>query len=81
MAAEIPLRSWYALASRAVWSSPADIKTTYRNASFLANNRVIFSIKGNDLRLVVVVHYNRHIMFVRFVGSHAEYDQIDVFTI
>ena len=76
-AAAIPLRSWYALASRAEWRSPADVKAAYRNASFIANNRVVFNIKGNDYRLVVAVHYNRRMMFIRFIGTHREYDGID----
>jgi mRNA interferase HigB len=79
--AETPLRVWYAEAGRADWKSPADIKAAHRNASFLANNRVVFNIKGNDFRLVAAVHYNRGMMFVRFVGPHAEYDRIDAATI
>jgi mRNA interferase HigB len=79
--AEIPLRAWHALASRADWRKPADIKTAYRNASFVANNRVVFNIKGNDYRLVVAVHYNRGMMFIRFIGTHREYDAIDAGTI
>ena len=79
--AEVPLRAWYALASRARWHSPADVKAAYRNASFIANNRVVFNIKGNDYRLVVAVHYNRGLMFIRFVGTHRAYDRIDVATI
>ncbi len=75
--AGIPLRSWYAQASRADWRSPADVKAAYRSASFLARNRVVFSIKGNDFRLVAAVHYNRGMMFIRFVGTHREYDMID----
>jgi mRNA interferase HigB len=75
--AEIPLSAWYALARRATWRSPTDIKAAYRSASFLPNNRVIFNIKGNDYRLVVAVHYDRGIMFVRFVGTHREYDRIN----
>jgi len=75
--AEVPLRAWYAEASRAEWKTPAAIKAAHRNASFLANNRVVFNIKGNDYRLVVVVHYNTRIMFIRFVGTHAEYDEIN----
>ena len=75
--AELPLRAWYAEASRADWKSPADIKQTYRNASFLPDNRIVFNIKGNDYRLIVAVHYNREMMFIRFVGTHAEYDRID----
>jgi mRNA interferase HigB len=79
--AEVPLRSWYALASRAQWSNPADVRDSYRTASFVAGNRIVFDIGGNRFRLVVAVHYNRKVLFVRFVGTHAEYDRIDVTTI
>ena len=72
-----PLRSWYAIASRVGWKSPADIKAAYRNASFLPGNRVVFNIKGNDYRLIVAIHYDRGLMYIRFVGTHAQYDRID----
>ncbi len=75
--AELPLRGWYAEASRANWKTPADIKAAYRNASFTASNRVIFNIKVNDYWLVVAVRYARGMMFVRFVGTHRSYDRID----
>ncbi|MFN0299584.1 MAG: type II toxin-antitoxin system HigB family toxin, partial [Burkholderiales bacterium] len=67
--------------SRADWGRPADIKAAYRGASFVANGRVVFKIKGNDYRLVVAAHYNRGTMFVRFVGTHRQYDRINVATI
>lgn len=79
--AEMPLRDWHAEASRSDWRTPADIKAAYRNASFTANNRVVFNIKGNDYRLVVAVHYDRGQMFVRFIGNHRQYDKINVETI
>ena len=79
--AETPLRSWYAEASRANWSTPVQIKAAYRDASFIGSKRVIFNIKGNDYRLVVAVHYDRYRMFIRFVGTHSEYDKIDAGTI
>ena len=75
--AEVPLRSWYAAAARAGWRSPADVKAAYRNASFVANNRIVFNIKGNEYRLVAAVHYNRGMMFIRFIGTHRDYDKID----
>ena len=71
------LSAWYAVASRCNWSSPSDVKSAYRNASFVAGNRVVFNIKGNDYRLVVAMHYNRRIAYVRFIGTHRQYDQID----
>lgn len=76
--AETPLRAWYADASGADWKTPADIKAAHRNASFVSNNRVVFNIKGNDYRLVAAVHYNRRLMYIRFVGTHAEYNAINV---
>ena len=76
-----PLAAWYAIASRRIWRSPADVKAAYRNASFLPGNRVVFNIKGNDYRLVVAMHYNRQIAYIRFVGTHRQYDQIDVATV
>lgn len=79
--AEASLRAWYALASRADWRTPRDIKAAYRNASFTANNRVVFNIKGNDYRLVVAVRYDRGLMYVRFVGTHQQYDKVDVETV
>jgi mRNA interferase HigB len=75
--AETPLRAWFADASRAEWKTPSDIKAAHRNASFLGSNRVVFNIKVNDYRLIVMVHYNRGMMYVRFVGTHTEYDAID----
>jgi mRNA interferase HigB len=79
--AQTPLQAWHALASRSDWKTPSDIKAAYSSASFLANNRVVFNIQGNDYRLVVAVHYNRGLMFVRFVGTHRQYDAIDASTI
>jgi mRNA interferase HigB len=73
--------AWYALASRSQWKSPSDIKEAYRNASFTANNRVVFNIKGNDYRLVVLVRYDKGLLFVKFVGTHAQYDKIDALTV
>lgn len=79
--AEIPLRSWYAEASRAIWKSPTEVKAAHRNASFVAGDRVVFNIKGNDYRLVVAIRYRQGIMYVRFIGTHREYDKIDVATV
>ena len=79
--AEQPLRAWFLEAKKATWASPAEIKATYRSASILLNNRVVFNIKGNTYRLVVVVEYAQGKMFIRFVGTHSEYDRIDAATI
>jgi mRNA interferase HigB len=79
--AEQPLRAWHEDAKRAVWRSPADVKARYRNASFVASNRIIFNIKGNDFRLVAAVNYAFGIIYIRFLGTHCEYDRIDAATI
>ncbi len=63
------------------WSDPSAIKQRYASASFVANDRVVFNIKGNDYRLVVAVRYDFGIVYIRFVGTHAEYDKIDAATI
>jgi mRNA interferase HigB len=76
--AQQALQAWYPDARRAVWRTPADIKSVYRNASFVGNNRVVFNIKGNQYRLVVAVQYEHGIVYIRFVGTHEEYDEIDV---
>ena len=72
-----PLQAWYADVKHADWKSPSDIKAAYRNASFLANNRVVFNIKGNRYRLIVAVQYQFGIVYIRFVGTHNEYDKVD----
>jgi mRNA interferase HigB len=79
--AQQSLQAWYNDARHAEWRSPADIKNVYRNASFLANNRVIFNIKGNHYRIVVAIQYSHGIIYIRFVGTHREYDKIDATTI
>lgn len=79
--AEQPLKSWHAIAARADWSSPVDVKGVYASASIVGGDRVVFDIGGNRYRLVVRFDYARRIGFVRFVGTHAEYDWIDASTV
>ncbi len=74
---EDQLKSWYKEAEEADWQIPNDIKKEYPTASFLADNRVVFNIKGNHYRLIVKINYAFSIVFIRFVGTHAEYDKID----
>lgn len=75
--AKAALQAWYENAQRSEWRTPDAIKRSYRNASIIGDNRVIFNIKGNDYRLVVKVHYDRGYVYIRFVGTHHEYDNID----
>jgi len=75
--AEQPLKAWYQEVSQATWTGPADIKRSYRHASVLKGSRVVFNIGGNKFRLVVHVNYSVQILYVRFVGTHSTYNQID----
>jgi len=75
------LQAWYADVNHAAWKSPSAIKRTYINASILPNNRVVFNIKGNQYRLVIAVQYQYGIVFIRFIGTHAEYNKIKADTI
>lgn len=72
------LEEWYGIASKAEWLSPHDIKRTFPKASIVANNRVVFNIVGGNFRLVVKFAYKMKIGYVRFIGTHKEYDKIDV---
>ena len=72
------LQSWYDEAMKACWDTPQAIKEHYRNASICGNNRVVFNIAGNKYRLVVEVQYQAEIVWVKFIGTHAQYDQINV---
>jgi len=76
--AEEPLLAWYREVEKEDWEQPSQIKEKYRNASFVKGNRVVFNIKGNDYRLVVRINYPYRMVYVRFVGTHADYDAIDV---
>ena len=78
---EASLRSWYHDAKNANWKNSNELKQQYKNASIVGEGRVIFNIKGNLYRLVVAIDYELQIIFVRFVGTHNEYDKIDVKTI
>jgi len=75
--AEQPLKSWFHEAKEADWKSFKDIKERFRSADVLPGNRVVFDIKGDRYRLVVKIHYNTGIIFIRFIGTHAGYDRID----
>lgn len=75
------LKTWYETARSSNWKSPNDIKKTYINASVLKDSRVVFNIKGNSYRLIVKFNYLRQWAFIRFVGTHAEYEKIDADTI
>ncbi|MEO7121348.1 MAG: type II toxin-antitoxin system HigB family toxin [Ginsengibacter sp.] len=74
---EQQLKAWHQETSKAVWKNPGQIRFEYPSASFLANNRVVFNIKGNHYRLIVKINYDYQIIWIRFIGTHAEYDKIN----
>ena len=74
---EQQLKSWYQEASNAEWKSPNEIKLEYPSASILSNNRIVFNIKGNNYRLIIKINYDYQIVWIRFIGTHSEYDSIN----
>ena len=75
------LKTWYDTALSSDWKTPADVKMTYANASILKNSRMVFNIKGNSYRLVAKFNFEKQWIFIRFIGTHSEYDKIDANTI
>ena len=75
--AEGPLLAWYRRARREYWDTPAEVRFRYPKASVVGNDRVVFNIKGNAYRLVVRVDYWRQVVYIRFIGTHREYDRIN----
>lgn len=78
---EQQLKSWYNEAEIATWKNPNEIKRDYPSASILENNRIVFNIKGNNYRLIIKLNYHYQMVWIRFIGTHAQYDKIDVTTI
>jgi mRNA interferase HigB len=75
------LEAWRRETKIAQWANPAKVKASYITASIIGGNRVVFNIKGNDYRLVTAIDYRRQIVFIKWIGSHREYDKIDARTI
>jgi mRNA interferase HigB len=76
-----PLINWYAVAKRASWSSPQDVKNFYGNVSIIGNSRIVFNIAGNRYRLIVKFNFSQKIGYIRFIGTHAQYNNIDAETV
>jgi mRNA interferase HigB len=74
---EQQLKSWFQETSKAEWENPNMIKQQYPSASILNNNRFVFNIKGNNYRLIVKINFDHQMVWIRFIGTHAEYDKID----
>jgi len=79
--AEQALRAWHDEARHAAWRTPQDIKNHYASARFVSKNRVVFNIKGNDYRLIVAIAYRFQAIYIKFIGTHAEYDRINAATV
>lgn len=74
---EQQLKSWYQEASKAEWKNLNELKAEYPNASILSDNRVVFNIKGNTYRLIIKMNFDYQMIWIRFIGTHPEYDKID----
>lgn len=79
--ARASLTQWISTVEQADWGTPNELKAVYPNASVVANDRVVFNIGGNKYRLVVLVIYRVRTIFIRFIGTHGEYDRLDVTTV
>ncbi|MBM3952004.1 MAG: type II toxin-antitoxin system HigB family toxin [Rhodospirillales bacterium] len=79
--AEQPLRAWVHIARAAAWTKPTDVKQMFRGADILRGGRAVFDIGGNKYRLVAAIHYRGQRIYVRFIGTHKEYDAIDTETV
>lgn len=74
---ENALKIWFHETERSIWKTPNDVKRQFASASILESNRVVFNIKGNSYRLVTKINYDYGILWIRFIGTHAEYDKIN----
>lgn len=79
--AEQPLRAWVHVVRGADWSKPTDVKSMFSTADIIGNERIVFNIGGNKYRLVAAVHYRGKRVYVRFIGTHKDYDKIDAETV
>lgn len=79
--ARVALQEWTEIVKRSQWMCFADIKNTFNSADYIGNQRYVFNIKGNNYRIVVVIKFTIKFVYIRFVGTHSEYDRIDCLTI
>lgn len=79
--ADVALRDWYVKTQRCNWRNFNEIKKTFNSADFIGNSRFVFNIKGNDYRLVAIIIFASQKVYIRFIGTHSEYDKIDCSTI
>ena len=74
---ELALKTWHRKVEHAHWRTPQQVKADYPEASIISGNRAVFNIRGNNYRLVTHISYQAGRVYVRFIGTHAEYDRID----
>jgi mRNA interferase HigB len=79
--AEIAMEEWFDKTRRADWSSITDVRNTFGYADYVGNERVVFNIRGNTYRLVAAISYNHRTVYIKFIGTHQEYDKIDATTV
>ena len=77
---EEALKAWHSVAKKADWKTPGEVKKTYGNASILQEGRVVFNIAGNKCRLIVWINYPYRVVYIRFIGTHKQYDKVDAQT-
>jgi len=76
-AVQTALNAWYAEAHKARWANSAELKQQYASASLVSGDRVVFNIKGNDYRLIVAIDYRKSLIWIKWIGTHQDYDKID----
>lgn len=77
----VPLNKWYEIAKSADWGNLSEIKNVFNNVDYVGNDRYVFNLKGNDFRLVAMIFFDKRTLFIRFIGTHSEYDKINCSTI
>ena len=77
--AEASLSNWYELCKKADWKNFNEMRNTFNSVDAVGNDRYVFNIKGNDFRLVAMIFFDKRTLYIRFIGTHSEYDKIDCF--
>lgn len=74
---KVGLQNWYNIAKKAKWKDFNELKNDFKSAEYVGNKRVVFNISGNNYRLIIKIIFVAQIIYIRFVGTHAEYDKIE----
>jgi mRNA interferase HigB len=76
-----PLMDWYKIAKKANWNTFQDIKQSFNSVDYVGNDHFVFNIKGNKYRLIAMIFFDKRTVFIRFIGTHSDYDKVDAATI